>query len=201
MKLPKKATAGVRLLPDFLIVGAQKAGTSTMHSLLAAHPCIRSCSVKEPSFFYLKYDRGLLWYRSHFPTMLSKIFHTMTRDTKFLTFESTVSYLYDPHAAKRISTCLPDVKIIVMLRNHVDRAYSEFWYRRNVWNDYEFDTFEDAINFEMRTKIAEQEYKILQRDEEYPYHKFYRYSYLSRGIYAFQIENLFRYINKKQIRS
>jgi len=191
--------SAIRLLPDFLVIGAQKCGTSTLHAALAQHPCITSCKVKEPSFFDIKYERGLKWYKAHFPTLLRKAWHLVTSDRVFLTFESTVSYIYHPHAPKRIAHHLPNSKLIVMLRNPVDRAYSEYWYRRTAWHDTEFETFEKAIEYELASSIADQEYRKILSDERYSYHKYYRYSYLRRGLYAIQLQNLFRYIKRERV--
>lgn len=194
----RRYTSRIRLLPDFIIAGAEKCGTSSLHAALAMHECIASCVTKEPSFFDIKFERGLSWYRKHFPTRIRKL-HNSFRGLDFMTFESTVSYIYHPHAPRRISQTLPRVKLILMLRNPVDRAYSSYWYRRAEWNDFEFQTFEDAIKFEIENNIAEQERKKILDDERYPYHRYYRYSYLARGMYTEQLENLFSYFRRDRV--
>jgi hypothetical protein len=157
-----KLSSAIRLLPDFLIIGAQKCGTSTLHAALAKHPCIASCKVKEPSFFDIKFERGILWYKAHFPTFLRKMRHIVSVDRVYLTFESTTSYIYHPHAPKRIAHSLPNSKLMVMLRNPADRAYSEYWYRRIEWRDTEFETFEKAIEYELKSRTGDQEYEKIK---------------------------------------
>lgn len=116
-----------------------------------------------------------------------------------MAFESTVSYLYHPLAPKRIAKTLPSVKIIVMVRNPIERAYSDFNYRRTVWGDKSFSTFEDAIDAEIDEHITREEFRKIQLDENYPCKTYYKYSLLSRGIYVQQIANLVQYVSKDRI--
>lgn len=199
MNLYRRITGPVRVLPGFLIVGGQKCGTSSLHDALSKHPCVAAGTTKELAFFDLKFDRGVAWYRAHFPTSIRKSLHMIRRDRQFLTFESTVSYMFHPHAPKRIADTLQDVKIIVMLRNPIERAYSDYNYRRTTWGDSSFSSFEEAIGAEMDGSIAREEYHKMTLDERYTYKRYYRYSYLSRGIYVEQLANLMRYISKDRI--
>jgi hypothetical protein len=113
--------------PDFLIIGAARSGTSSLHKSLAKHPNIKASIIggnqKEVHFFDKKYSLGLDWY--------FKLFNG-----SHLNFESTPNYLYDKRCPKRIHEALPDCKFIVMLRNPVDRAYSHYrnWKKKEGWN-------------------------------------------------------------------
>src|SRR5262245_23608672 len=73
-KLRRQLASYIGVLPDFLIIGAQKCGTTSLYHYLVQHPCIYPASIKEVGFFdqYLKYRKGVRWYRSHFPSFLHK---------------------------------------------------------------------------------------------------------------------------------
>jgi hypothetical protein len=116
-------TRHIRALPDFLIVGAQKAGTSSLHAYLAEHPSVIGPFTKEVHYFddEENYARGLAWYRSHFP------FAFATRN-RHQTFESSPKYLFFPWASDRIAQNLPNAKIIILLRDPVERAISHYFH-------------------------------------------------------------------------
>lgn len=108
-------------LPEALIVGAQKSGTTTLHACLSAHPRIHgpiapmdSSPRKELHFFSNHWDKGVDWYRSHFEF------------TDGIGLESTPNYLCDPDAQERLCSVIPDAKLIVSLREPVARAFSHF---------------------------------------------------------------------------
>src|SRR5688572_14326389 len=112
--------AGARL-PDFLIVGAMRSGTTSLHKYLQAHPDVFVASGKEVHFFDRRYGRGLDWYRSRFAGVT----------TERVVGEATPAYMYDENAIARIAHDLPDARLIVVLRNPVDRAYSHYWRNRS----------------------------------------------------------------------
>jgi hypothetical protein len=193
------------VLPDFLIIGAQKAGTSSLHAALAKHPCAVSATAKELAFFDIKFNKGLRWYQGHFPTRFRKLWYEYARKRKFSAFEGTVSYMFHPHALRRISRCLPRVKLIVMLRNPVDRAYSDYWWRKR-WHSRHvktredlFPSFEDAIAMEEDGKIAREELAKMLGDETHPYHKYYEFSYLTRGVYVDQLKNVMNFVPRDRV--
>lgn len=95
-------------------IGAQKCMTSWIHALAGAHPEIAASSPKELDFFSYHFDRGYQWYESHF--------HGPAK--RRTAFESSPSYLHDPRAARRARDYAADLKIIVMLRDPAERAYS-----------------------------------------------------------------------------
>jgi hypothetical protein len=105
-------------LPDFLIVGAQKAATSSLYYYLSQHPNIIGSRPKEVCFFDRdeNYSKGINWYRKNFPK--TKI----TKEAKY--FEATPAYIYRSFAAERIYNFNPKIKIIVILRDPVERAFS-----------------------------------------------------------------------------
>ncbi len=115
----RRLTSGSRRLPDFIILGAQRAGTSSLYYYLSQHPQILPAVRKELHFFDDHYRRGLGWYRSQFPTRGA-------RGT--ITGEATPYYLSHPHAPARIQRLLPQARLIVLLRNPVERAISHYFF-------------------------------------------------------------------------
>src|SRR5207248_7427804 len=145
-KLYRAATVPIRLLPDFLIIGTQRGGTTSLYRYLKAHPCIGATSNKDLHFFDRRFHKGLSWYRSHFPTKLEKAYAEQLRRLTLVTGEASPSYLFHPHAPKRVAQVLPHVKLIVLLRNPVSRAYSQ--YHHAVELGFETLSFAEAIEAE-----------------------------------------------------
>ena len=127
-KVYRAVTSPIRLLPDFLIIGTQRGGTTSLYHYLQAHPCIRPASTKEVHFFDTKFHKGLAWYRGHFPTRIEQSSVNRLHGHSLMTGEATALYLFHPHAPKRVAKALPFVKLIVLLRNPVDRALSHYYH-------------------------------------------------------------------------
>lgn len=191
------STRHMRVFPDFLIVGAQKCGTSSLYRNLVKHPSIVPAFVKEIYFFSSAryFQKGVHWYKAHFPLLPHKYFNTRIRKLDFLTGEASPGYIFYPHAPRRISELLPDVKIIVLLRNPVDRAYSHYYHE--VRKKRESLSFEDAIKKEEQRLRGE--FDKIMEDEHYFSFNFLHYSYLLRGIYVDQLKRLNNYFSKDQI--
>ncbi len=188
-------TSPIRLMPDFLIIGAQKGGTTSLYYYLVEHPYIGQSSTKELHYFENKYQRGLWWYKAHFPTSVEKYYVESRYKETFITGEASPSYLSHPHAPGRAAKLLPHAKLIVLLRNPVDRAYSQ--YRHNIGLGFEKLSFEDAIiSQEERTTIEKEK---LLANEYHPSYTYKRYAYLERGIYADQLKAWFKYFPREQM--
>lgn len=177
-KVAKESGLNFGTLPDFLILGAEKAGTTFLYSLLQEHPNFRAAAKKEVHYFdSRKFEFGPQWYRAQFPRQVD----VGKRNT--ITGEASPYYLLHPLAAQRAYELMPDVKLIVLLRNPIDRAYSG--YQHKVRDGVEPLSFEAAIEAEPERLAGERDKLI--NDETY-YSKNYRwYSYLTRGIYVDQI--------------
>lgn len=188
-------TSQIRLLPDFIIIGAQKCGTSSLYRNLIKHPCVGSAIWKEVNFFDINFKKGTAWYRAHFPSFLHKYYVKQIRKQNYVTGEKTPDYIFYPHAPKRVLETVPQVKLIVLLRNPVGRTYSH--YRHEVRLGYETLSFEDAIEKEKKRLHGEME-KMLE-DENYYSYKYQHYSYLSKGIYIDQLKNWMKIFPKEQI--
>lgn len=180
-------TGPLRLMPDFLIIGAQRAGTTSLFNYLSQHPSIIPALTKEVHFFDINYSKGLKWYRSHFPTTFTKTYVNRFKKLDILTGEATPYYLFHPHAPQRIFDCIPEVKLIVLLRNPIDRAYSH--YQKQIKHGRETLPFDMAIREE--NKRLEGEAERIFGDERYYSFNHQRFSYLSRGIYVEQLRAWF----------
>lgn len=187
-------TSQWRLLPDFLIIGAQRSGTSSLYFYLTEHPGIVSAYYKEPHFFDDFYARGVDWYRAQFPTVADKYYIENVRKYRFLTGEASPYYLFHPHVPKRVAQLLPKTKLIALLRNPIDRAYSQHWLE--VKGKYESLPFKEAIMCEQERTAAELE-KLLH-DENYHSFAHRRYTYLSRGIYVDQLQHWMQFFPREQ---
>lgn len=177
-------TSSARVLPDFLIIGAQRAGTSSLFRYLASHPCVIPSLRKEVGFFSRWYANRDRWYRAHFPTRMQVGLLGFLRRCRILTFEATPDYLYHPYAAPRAASLVPNARIIVLLRNPVDRALSH--YQHMVRLGHEQLPFEEAIAQE-HGRIESETIRLLE-DPAYYSRAYLRYSYFSRGMYADQLE-------------
>jgi hypothetical protein len=175
-------------LPNFLIVGFPKCGTTSLYEYLIQHPSIHSASGKEIDYFDRLYERGLSWYRMSFPTNFTKINNETFLKKTFQTGEATPRYMVHPHSLDRIKTDLPNAKFIVLLRNPIERAYSHF--NMNFKNDYEYRTFEDALNHEK--KRVEGRYEKMKKNENYYSWDYDLYAYLEHGKY---VDKLKRWMN------
>jgi len=174
---------------DFIIIGAQRCGTTSLYNYLIAHPNISSALNKEVHFFDIKYNKGINWYWKQFPSVSEKV----NSNEKSITGESTPYYLFHPLTAKRVFKHLPKIKLIVLLRNPADRAYSH--YSHAVRMENESLSFDQAIKKEPERLKGEEE-KIFQGQYSSNHQKL---SYLSRGIYADQLERYLKLFKKEQM--
>lgn len=144
-------------LPDFLIIGAAKSGTTTLFEYLKRHPEISLSSIKEPNFFGMNenYAKGLDWYSSLFSSAQSHQVcgEASTDYAKFPKF---------PETAKRIAQTAPEVKLIYLMRNPVNRAYA---YYRHLGRQFKVrETFEEHI---AHTKICLESSDYMMQIENY----------------------------------
>jgi Sulfotransferase domain len=173
-----------RKLPHFLIIGAMKCGTSSLYRNLVNHPQVISATKKEVHFFDKKFNLGLNWYLNHFPLLMDN-----TNKHDFITGEASPKYLVHPDAPKRAYETLPNAKLIVLLRNPIDRAYSH--YHHMTRKGKELLTFEEAIMREAE-QLNQQMENVLENYKTIPT------SYLTRGIYANQLERWMKYYPREQ---
>ena len=187
----RRVTSPVRLLPDFVIIGAQRGGTTSLYAYLTANPCIPPASRKEVHFFDLYFKKGLQWYRSHFPIALLRGYTERIRGERLTAGEATPAYLFHPAVPVRMARALPQVKLIAMLRNPVDRAYSHYW--QKVALGRETLPFEEVIANEPPDMWHEWKRAVEGSSREREAVRHYsrwlrRHSYLSRGVYVDQLQ-------------
>jgi hypothetical protein len=187
-------TSRFRGTPDFIIIGAQKGGTSSLYSYLASHPFVIGAFRKELHFFDYNFARGFDWYRAHFPTEAYKSLLGRHRGGRILTGEASPYYIFHPHVAARINEALPDVKLIVMLRHPVDRAYSHYQHQSR--RGLEMRQFDVALHDESGT-LSRELIKLME-DPDYVGKDYASYSYLTRGVYADQLERWFDLFGRDQ---
>ncbi|MFC2062047.1 sulfotransferase domain-containing protein [Elusimicrobiota bacterium] len=185
----------MRVLPDFIIIGGQRCGTTSLYNYLIRHPQITPGYRKEVHFFDFNFNKGIYWYRSYFPTRIIKYFYEKLLHRKLFTGEASPYYFFHPLTPKRIYETIPKVKLILLLRNPVDRAYSH--YHHEVRRGRENLSFKDAIDKEKERLKGEKE-KILD-DNNYDSNNYKRFAYLSRGKYAEQIIDWYKYFPEEQL--
>lgn len=177
-----RLTSSGRMLPGFLIVGAQRCGTTSMYRTLSQHPAIlKPVLHKGVHFFDTGYARGLSWYRGHFP--LERTARRVERETgtRPLAFESSPYYMFHPLAGERIDRDLPGVKLIVLVRDPVERAYSA--HAHELARGFEtVESFERAL--ELEPERLRGEYDRLRADPAYNSHSHQHHAYLTRGQYV-----------------
>jgi len=137
-RVVRLATASLRYEPSFLIIGGIRCGTTSLVRYLEQHPAIRIPATKEVHYFDWNSNRSTAWYRSWFPLMRPG------KHEAVLAGESSPSYLMDPDVPARVAATMPSVRIILLVRNPVERAYSHFRLRRG--RAYEpMESFADTL--------------------------------------------------------
>ena len=135
-----------KALPDFMIVGFPRCGTTSLWEYLSQHPRTYAPKDKELHFFSVRYDSGLDNYLLDFPTKKEKI------KRKLSVFEASPDYILYPKAMERIKTHLPKSKMIILLRNPVEQIYSQ--YQKFVTQGFEIENLENLMkDDENRLKI------------------------------------------------
>jgi Sulfotransferase family len=177
-------------LPDFLIAGVPKAGTTALHAALVGHPQLFLPTVKEPKFF-LSDGRpptgggpgDVQTYQEHIwrPDEYEALFDAAPPGARL--GEATPFYLYDPQAHERIRKLIPDVRLIILLRDPIDRAHSNWTHLWNAGLEPEAD-FVTACLAEPERRAA-------------GWAAFWHY--VGLGQYGHQFQNLYRHFTREQI--
>jgi hypothetical protein len=187
---------GARMLPGFLIVGGQRCGTTSMIRALSQHPAVFSAALhREVHYFDSGYGRGLAWYRSHFPLQARARLAARAAGAAPVAFESSPYYMFHPLAADRISRDLPGVKLLVLLRDPVERAYSGHAHEMSM--GFETEPFERAL--ELEDARLEGEAERIAADPAYASRSHQHHAYRTRGQYAEQLERLERIFGRERI--
>lgn len=192
-------TAHRRHLPDFLVIGTKRGGTTSLWNYLIQHPLVmpmfpESRGLKSPWYFYVNYAKGDTWYRSHFATerQLSRL--QRAHGTRPVTGEACPYYLYYPAAPERIAARMPEAKLLVVLRDPVKRAYSHYW--EAMGKGVEELGFEQALAAEPERLAGELERMAADPLYYSAAHDFF--SYRDRGIYKPQLELWMKHFPREQ---
>jgi hypothetical protein len=173
--------------PGYLVVGTKRGGTTSLAAWIYQHPSVAPCRNKKGThYFDINYWRGPKWYFSRFET---------PRDGWSLTGEASPYYMYHPAGPDRIAEALPAVKLIAVLRDPVERAWSQ--YRYEVARGHESETPDRALDLEPQRLVGERE--RLLADPKYPGMAYRHHGYLERGHYADQLERIYARFPRDQV--
>lgn len=179
-------TASSRVLPNFIIAGTVRSGTTSLYNYICNHPSVLPAAYDEIGFFDSNFQLGTMWYQSMFPT--KKQMELVQEKTNFcLTGEDTPFYFWNKDAIKRISELIPNCKIIMIFRNPVDRAYSN--YQLGKRENKEDLSFEKTI--EIEKQIINKGTKNLNFSEPR--------TYLIKSLYSIQLKNWLTSFSKDQL--
>ena len=180
-------------MPNFFVIGGVRCGTTSLYHYLGQHNCIKQAAYDELGYFDDNFHLGLNWYRSLFPTKFVQK-NIESEYKKFLTYDVTPFYIYNPLVVDRIFKFSPNAKIIAILRNPIDRAYSNYNQKMQDEGDTK-TTFEEIVYSEIE-KIENDE----NDEENYAFlvDEFYELL-LARGFYAKQLEFWFKKFPRKNV--
>ena len=183
------------MLPDFLVIGGQRCGTDSLFKDLGLHSSVIPATRKEVSYFTRHFAMGEAWYRTHFPTMARVAVQRRRVGARVASFEATPDYLFHPLAPERAAQLVPDARLIALLRDPVERAYSH--YRHMVRLGFEDLSFDEAIGREEERTTPDR--ARLRSDPLVHPARLLRYSYAARGAYAEQLERWFAHFPREQV--
>jgi hypothetical protein len=192
-----RLTAPGRMTPSFLICGGQRCGTTSMYRALAAHPVvIKAVLHKGVHYFDTSYDHGLAWYKAHFPLLRSAEKVGERYGVPAQTFESSPYYMYHPQAAARIAVDLPGARLLVLVRDPVERAYSQ--HHHEVARGFETERdFGAALALEP-ARLHRQEER-LAADPSYYSFAHQHHAYRARGEYARYLGMMAQHVGRERI--
>lgn len=179
----RRSTSRLRRYPDFIVIGGQRTGTTSLFHSLAEHPRLTPSFRKEVHYFdihYVNHDQN--WYRANFP---------LRGPSEKLAYEATPNYLAHPDTPKAMKSLLPDVKLIALLRNPVERTYSSW--RFLVYRGLEQRTFREAIDSELAGGAEEENHSPRKQTGDM------RFAYLRKSRYAEHLERWLTFYDRSQM--
>ena len=185
-----------RVLPNFLIIGGQRCGTTSVASSLKEHPNIMFPRLaKGVHYFDTAFDRPPLWYRSHFPTGRARSKRAAGLGGSVAVGEASPYYLFHPAVPGRIAATIPDVRVIAILRDPVKRAWSQ--YHHECTKGFENLDFEKAIACEEDRLSGAAAHLMTDPSAESLDHQ--HHSYVARGRYAEQLTRYFDVLGRDRV--
>jgi len=189
-------TADLRAQPDYLVIGGKRCGTTSLQQLLSQHPCVRPPhSGKGTHYFDVNHVKGPRWFRAHFPTRAGMAAQSWRAGSHVITGEASPYYSFHPAAMPRIARELPDVRVVMIARDPVERAYSH--YRYEVRRGHETLGIHEALDAE-HARLAGTERRLLA-DPTYISQAHIRFSYQARGMYAEQLDRVLAHLPAEQV--
>jgi hypothetical protein len=180
----RRATAARRTLPDFIILGTQRGGTTSLYDWLTGYPSVTAATQKEVHYFDLHYAKGENWYRTHFP---------LPRRGQ-VTGEASPYLLFHPLAPGRVAADLPPTtRFIVVLRDPVQRAVSHYWHERRL--KAETESLDVALSLE-EERLAGEFARVAAGERSFAH---FHFSYAARGRYAEQLERWFGHVDRARV--
>lgn len=180
----RRSTARWRVLPNFIVCGAMKSGTTSLLHYLAQHPQVFASFKKEVHFFDLNYHKGVEWYRSFFPLR-----HTLGSEET--TGEASPLYIFFPPAPARMHRLLPGARLVALLRNPTERAISQYFHEVRKGR-------ETLSPMEALTREEERLAPALEQGD-YSSTAYIHCSYKSRGRYSEQIARYLEHYPREQL--
>lgn len=180
----RRLRAKDRVLPDFLIIGAQKSGTTYLMSALSQSPNVVPPALKELHYFDINFRKGEGWYRGLLPSRREMSASEASSAFPAITGEASPYYMYYPHAASRAHALAPGLKIIAVLRDPTDRAISHYYHSR-AWG-FETLPIAEAIAAEA-DRLAPEKERVM-REPAYLSRALGAFSYVDRGHYVRQLK-------------
>jgi hypothetical protein len=183
------------VLPDYLIIGAVRSGTTSLHGWLGQHPFVVP-TTKELRYFNLNHFRGSDWYRSHFPLEGERERFASQRGRAFLVGDATATYMPHHWTPQRAAKLVPEAKIIACLRDPVDRAYSHYQAIRLRGNE-PLESFEEAIAQEPDRIRADERRTLV--DPNFRSWSLHGWAYLKSSCYAAHFERWYEFFPPEQM--
>jgi Sulfotransferase domain len=192
-----QATSGLRDLPDFIVIGCQRGGTTSLYRYLSLHPCVAPTVVsKGVHYFDVHRDRALSWYRGHFPPSAYRRWRSVAYHQPTITGEASPYYLFHPLVPEQVAHAVPDARLIAVLRDPVKRAFSHYHHEREGGFE-DRPTFEEALDAE--DARLDGEVARMRQDPSYASFSHQHHSYVSRGRYAEQLDRWFTLFPEERI--
>lgn len=185
-------TAPKRALPDFLIIGAQKCGTSTLFDYISQHYQVIPPLKKEMHYFDKKYNLSSYWYRAHFP--LKK---ELGKDK--ITGEKSTDYIYHPEGAERIKETIGKPKLILILRNPAERAISQYQHMVRAGRENRNPQMAFREEKEFLKSISQKDISKASFVNKKKFNKYSTFSYIRKGLYLGQIKSFYEYFTPDQL--
>jgi hypothetical protein len=200
------STAPLRPVPDFLVIGTKRGGTTSLYRYLEEHPAVLplvpssrylplKTNIKGVRYFDTGYHHGAWWYRSHFPTAPRRRLAERVLGTAPITGEASPYYLFHPCAAERAAQLVGHAKILVLLRNPVERTYSHYAEQRR--NGIEPLSFVDAVAAEPARLGGERE--RMEADPRYASFAHQHQSYVAQSRYADSLARWLEHYPREQV--